>query len=86
MLEVTLRSGMIVEALELLRKEPWVDECSVFGTTLHVLVRDESRGRDSVMNIFSRNGLEVGQITRIIPSLEDVFLYLLERDANSAAA
>jgi ABC-2 type transport system ATP-binding protein len=86
MLEVTLRSGLIVEALELLRTEPWVEECSVFGTKLHVLVREESEGRDSITTILARSGLVVGQITRIIPSLEDVFLYLLERDTNSAAA
>jgi ABC-2 type transport system ATP-binding protein len=77
---------LIVEALELLRTEPWVEECSVFGTKLHVLVREESEGRDSITTILARSGLVVGQITRIIPSLEDVFLYLLERDTNSAAA
>jgi ABC-2 type transport system ATP-binding protein len=86
MLEVTLRSGSIVEALELLRTEPWVEECSVFGTKLHVLVREESHGRESITRILLRSGLEVGQITLIIPSLEDVFLYLLERDTDSAAA
>jgi ABC-2 type transport system ATP-binding protein len=86
MLEVTLRTGVIVEALELLRKESWVQECSVFGTKLHVLVREESPGRESVTKILSQHGIEVGQITRIIPSLEDVFLYLLERDPNAAAA
>jgi drug efflux transport system ATP-binding protein len=86
MLEVTLRSGSIVEALETLRKEAWVLESSVFGTKLHVMVREEKSGREAVVTALSRQGIATEQITRIVPSLEDVFLYLLEHDGRSRAA
>jgi len=86
MLEVTLRSGSIVEALETLRKETWVLESSVFGTKLHVMVREEKSGREAVVTSLARQGIAAEQITRIIPSLEDVFLYLLEHDGRSRAA
>ncbi len=86
MLEVTIRNGAVVDALDALRKEAWVLECSVFGTHLHVMVRDEASGRDAITRTLARNGIEVGQIIRIIPSLEDVFLFLLEEDAKANAA
>jgi ABC-2 type transport system ATP-binding protein len=86
MLEVTLRGGSIVEALETLRKEEWALETSVFGTKLHVMVREEQSGRAAVVRTLSRQGIAAEQITRIIPSLEDVFLYLLEHDERSRAA
>jgi ABC-2 type transport system ATP-binding protein len=86
MLEVTLRSGSIVEALETLRKESWVLESSVFGTKLHVMVREETGGKEAIVRTLSRQNISADEITRIIPSLEDVFLYLLEHDAGSRAA
>jgi ABC-2 type transport system ATP-binding protein len=86
MLEVTLKEGAIVEILEILRKEPWVLECSVFGTKLHIMVAEESAGRASITRTLNRAGAEVAGITRIIPSLEDVFLYLLEHDTRANAA
>jgi len=82
-LEVTCDN--VVEALELLRQQPWVLESSVFGTKLHVMVGDEREGRKAVGDLLAQRGISVQNPERIVPSLEDVFLYLLERDAASNA-
>ncbi len=82
-LEVTCDN--VVEALELLRQQPWVLESSVFGTKLHVMVGDEREGRKAVADLLAQRGISVQNPERIVPSLEDVFLYLLERDAASNA-
>jgi ABC-2 type transport system ATP-binding protein len=78
--------GNAVDAMELLREQPWVLESSVFGTKLHVMVGDEGEGRKAIADLLARRGIGVQNLERIVPSLEDVFLYLLERDAASSAS
>jgi ABC-2 type transport system ATP-binding protein len=80
LLEMILRSGSIVEALEAVRVQPWALETSVFGTKLHVMVADEQAGKNAITNVIEGKGMKIASIERIVPSLEDVFLYLLERD------
>jgi ABC-2 type transport system ATP-binding protein len=80
LLEVTLQSGGIVDALESVRSQPWAIETSVFGTKLHVMVEDEETGKAALTGLLTGRGMSVGRIEKIVPSLEDVFLYLLEKD------
>jgi len=72
-------SGNVVEALEIIRERPWALETSVFGTNLHVMVRDEDEGKRLIIQTLGDKGITVYRIERIVPSLEDVFLYLLEQ-------
>ena len=74
----------VVEALEKIRVQPWALETSVFGTKLHVMVRDEAEGKVLIERTLAGDGIPVTNIQRIVPSLEDVFLYLLEHDTSSA--
>jgi ABC-2 type transport system ATP-binding protein len=77
--------GNVVEALETVRIQPWAIETSVFGTKLHVMVDDESKAKVLISQALSEKNIPVGTIQRIVPSLEDVFLYLLEHDKARAA-
>ncbi|MDI6804121.1 MAG: ABC transporter ATP-binding protein [Bacteroidota bacterium] len=76
----------VVAALELLRTQPWVVEISVFGTYLHVGVADLEEGKSLIQSILDAKGIQVKRIERIVPSLEDVFLHLLEQDMKKVAA
>jgi ABC-2 type transport system ATP-binding protein len=67
-----------VDALEALRKEPWVLETSIFGTSLHVSVADEAEGRRLVQETLARSGITPDRVDRIVPSLEDVFIHKIE--------
>jgi len=78
-LEVRCRD--IVDALETIRREPWAMETSVFGTALHVMVAQEGPAKDQIRSSLAARGIVVQKIERIVPSLEDVFLYLLGKDA-----
>jgi ABC-2 type transport system ATP-binding protein len=69
----------VVEALEALQKQAWVLETSLFGTYLHVSVPDEEEGRRQVERLLSGHGIAVRRIDRIVPSLEDVFIHLIEK-------
>ena len=86
LLEVSVADGEIVEALETVRAEPWAIETSVFGTRLHVMVAEEEEGRRAITRVLDTKGMRVSGIERIIPSLEDVFLYLLDQEAREREA
>jgi ABC-2 type transport system ATP-binding protein len=67
-----------VDALEVLRKEPWVLETSIFGTALHIGVADEAEGRRLVLRRLALEGIVPERVDRIVPSLEDVFIHKIE--------
>lgn len=67
-----------VEALEILRREPWVLETSIFGIHLHVSVADEEDGRARIGARLGAAGIRVRRMDRIVPSLEDVFIRTIE--------
>ena len=83
-LEVT--SDNVIEAMALIEREPWAVETSVLGTHLHVSVEDEGLARKNIREILVSNNIECGQIDKITPSLEDVFIYLLDQETKKSAA
>ncbi|HSR18860.1 MAG TPA: ABC transporter ATP-binding protein [Ignavibacteriaceae bacterium] len=69
----------VVAAMEILEKEDFVDETSIFGNQIHIIVNDKFKNKDGVKNILNRNSIEVARIDKIVPTLEDVFIHLLEK-------
>jgi len=68
----------VVEAMALLQQSDWVLDTSVFGSFLHVSVKDEVSGTRQIRDTLEARGIPVARITRIVPSIEDVFLHLIE--------
>lgn len=68
----------VIKAMEILQQEDWVIETSVFGTYLHVSVADEAEGRSQISALLMKHNIVVKRIGRIVPSLEDVFIHLME--------
>jgi ABC-2 type transport system ATP-binding protein len=66
-------------AMSLLSKEKWVLEISLFGTTLHIQVQDENSARQELKRVFESSGIKLLRANRITPSLEDVFIHLVEK-------
>jgi ABC-2 type transport system ATP-binding protein len=75
----------VVEAMEILQKEPWVLETSIFGLSLHISVADEADGRRRIAARLGREGIAVHRMDRIMPSLEDVFIHKIEQQAEGTA-
>ncbi len=75
----------VIEAMTLIEKEPWALETSVFGTHLHVSVIDERQAKKQIRSILAMQKIDVAAIKKIIPSLEDVFIYLLDQEEKKAA-
>jgi ABC-2 type transport system ATP-binding protein len=72
----------VIDAMSLIEKQPWALETSVFGTHLHVSVENENAAREHIQQLSVQNSLNVTHVGKIIPSLEDVFLYLLDQEAE----
>jgi ABC-2 type transport system ATP-binding protein len=65
---------------------PGVEKTSLFGTTVHAVVRGREIGLDTIRHALVARGLEVQEVTAVSPSLEDVFLDVVDRlEARSVA-
>jgi ABC-2 type transport system ATP-binding protein len=65
-----------VEALELLLKNG-IDN-AIFGSTLHAVVEDAGISAPRIKQILASSGIAVERIDKVVPSLEDVFVTLIE--------
>ena len=76
-----IESDKVVESMEILEKEDWVGETSIFGNYIHVILNDNSKGEKDIREILtSKHSIAVHRVDKIIPTLEDVFIHLLEKD------
>lgn len=73
----------LFEAEESLGREDGILEVSVFGTSLHVVVRDPEEGRRRVEEVLARDGNLPVTTEAILPSLEDVFIHSIEGERVS---
>ncbi len=79
-LEVTCER--VIDALEILQKEPWVLETSIFGIHLHVSVSEAGEGRRLIQERLALAGIRTTRIDVITPSLEDVFIRKIEEESK----
>lgn len=79
----------VIEAMSLIESDAstslsmtnnWAIETSVFGTYMHVMVGNENIAREKIQQLFSNNNIALHRIETITPSLEDVFIYLLDEE------
>lgn len=66
------------DALDLVEKAPGVREAALFGCGLHAVASDVETALASVPGILRAAGLETRAVRRIVPSMEDVFVSLIE--------
>jgi len=65
-----------MRALESMRE---VEKCSLFGTSVHAVLRPDVAGHEPLAARLGSLGLEVQSIGTVEPSLEDVFLDVVEK-------
>ena len=70
----------VIDSLSLLEKAPFVDETSIFGNQIHIIVNDKYSGKEQIKSLLEAKNITVKSIESIIPSLEDVFIHLLEKN------
>ncbi len=67
-----------VEAIEVLERINFVDETSIFGNRVHTVVNRQFKNKNQIENVLRNKNIEVFEIEEILPTLEDVFIHLLE--------
>ncbi len=70
-----VRTESVMAAFACARSLPYVRDATIFGRDLHVVV-DSGVGPDRLRADLAEHAGEIGQIERIEPSLEDVFVML----------
>jgi ABC-2 type transport system ATP-binding protein len=75
----------LIDALDALQQQSWALETALFGTALHVRVAQEEQGAQLIRDLLQARGITVEHIEKIVPSLQDVFIDLVERQPGGAA-
>ena len=72
-----------VDAMELLRQQPWAAETSIFGSSFHVSVTEPVGADARIAKVLRSAGISAKRVERILPSLEDVFIHMIaDEDAR----
>ncbi len=73
----------VVDALDILQNENYVDDTSIFGNNIHIIVNDLFETEDQIKKtLIDDHSIEIKRIDKIIPTLEDVFIHLLDKEYN----
>ena len=81
LLEVQVAPGALMPALQALQTYPEADDVAMFGAALHVTVA--SRQAVPALRAFLQaKGIAGAQVDTIVPSLEDIFVSLVTREAE----
>ena len=82
---IEIRTSRPVEAMQALDAMPEVEKTSLFGTALHAVLRSPSASADVIAARLRERGIDVTAHARVQPSLEDVFLDVVDKAREGAA-
>ena len=90
-LKTTLMKEHVVEvlcdraetALGRVEKLPGVKEAALFGRGMHIVTDDSEAAIPALRRLLEGDGHRIERIERIVPSLEDVFVSLIEAHDRS---
>jgi ABC-2 type transport system ATP-binding protein len=83
-----IRTPRPVETMRVLDGMAEVEKTSLFGTAVHAVLTSDALGMAVLQQRLAAAGLEIEGVERVSPSLEDVFLDLVDRaekESGSAA-
>jgi ABC-2 type transport system ATP-binding protein len=80
-----LDSGDPLESMKALEGLPGVHDVAVFGSGLHVTVDELEAGQSRIRQALDGRGIPVRRLERITPSMEDVFVAMIEAEDRKAA-
>ncbi len=73
----------VVDALDILQNENYVDDTSIFGNNIHIIVNDDFKSEEQIgRTLTEKNSIAIKRIDKIVPTLEDVFIHLLDKEYN----
>jgi ABC-2 type transport system ATP-binding protein len=82
---VEVRAADAVAAMQALDAMPEVEKTSLFGTAVHAVLRSQATSPEALRAALEQQGHAVESIAGVLPSLEDVFLDVVEKAGGAAA-
>ena len=74
----------VITALEILEKQNYVEESSIFGNNIHISVNNNLKDNNQIKDLLvTTHNIKLKRINKIVPTLEDVFIHLLEKRKNA---
>jgi len=74
------------DAMLALQGQPGIQDVSLFGLSLHIVTEDDPSAEQRITHLLDKNGYRVDRIERISPSLEDIFVGLIQSRERSLEA
>ena len=76
-----IQCSNVIEAMEIFDKSNSVDETSIFGNSIHIIMNNNFVNENQIINELKKlPQIHIEKIDKIVPTLEDVFIHLLEKD------
>ncbi len=75
-----------LDTMRAIEHQDGILEVAVFGSGLHVVVDDVEEAQARIREALGKQGIAIGRLHQIEPSLEDVFVALIEAEERKAAA
>ena len=75
---VEIHSGRPVDVMKVLEEIPDIEKTTVFGTAVHAVLKTPDVDLGALTGRLRARGLDVSAVDRVMPSLEDVFLDVVE--------
>ena len=67
-----------IKLYELIDREQIGRNVSIYGNSIHLVIRKDETVENEVFNLAKKNGIEIHSMSKIHPTLEDVFINLIE--------
>jgi ABC-2 type transport system ATP-binding protein len=80
-----LDTGAPLDTMRTIEREEGILEVAVFGSGLHVVVDDVQAATERIRTVLGAQGIAIRRLEQIQPSLEDVFVALIEAEERKAA-
>jgi ABC-2 type transport system ATP-binding protein len=76
---IEIHSTRPVDTMRALEQMGDVEKTTIFGTAVHAVLKPDQADLAALRDRLERLGLDVSAIDRVMPSLEDVFLDVVEK-------
>lgn len=83
---IEIKCDKLMEVLNLLKTAPFIKDAAVYGSGLHAVVEDANLCLDKTKDLLTGGGIRVQSIKQVQPSLEDVFVFLVEEKSREKVA
>ena len=82
---IQLETSAPLDTMRALENAPGIGDVAVFGGGLHVSVNEPASAMDEIRSRLTAQAIDIHKLEIILPSLEDVFVALIEAEEKNVA-